>query len=116
VIRSAGLVIEKKGYTCFAIGLTCASLAKAILRNEHIVVPLSTCVKGMYGIEEEVFLSVPCALARRGIVSTVHVPLDEAEAGKLRESASTLWAVQKELDLEVASERASKAEGGGEGH
>lgn len=101
VIRSAGLVIEKKGYTCFAIGLTCASLAKSILRNEHRVVPLSTCVQGMYGIEQEVFLSVPCALARKGIVSTLHVPLEESEADKLRASAATLWEVQKELDLSL---------------
>lgn len=114
VIKSAGLVIEKKGYTCFAIGLTCASLAKAILRNEHRVVPLSTCVKGMYGIDQEVFLSVPCALARKGIVSTVNVPLAESEADKLRASAATLWDVQKELDLSVEKEEEG-AKGGEEG-
>lgn len=54
VVESAYEVIKLKGYTSWAIGLTVASIAECVLRNERRVLPVSTLVKGKFGIEEEV--------------------------------------------------------------
>lgn len=101
VVRSAYDVIHAKGYTNWAIGLTVAYLAESVLRNEHRVVPVSTLVRGFYGIDEEVFLSVPAVLGARGVSHTVRVPLDEEEQSELRASATRIHEVQTPLDFSL---------------
>lgn len=51
----------------------------------------------MYGIGEEVFLSLPCVLSSSGVSSVVNMKLTEEEVAQLRRSADTLWAIQKDL-------------------
>ena len=51
--------------------------------------------KVKYGINDDVFLSVPCIVGREGIISMVNVTLNEEEAKKLRESAQTISEIQK---------------------
>lgn len=60
VKASAYKVIQCKGYTNWAIGSAVSRIIECILRDEKRVLPLSTLVQGMHGIEEEVFLSLPC--------------------------------------------------------
>lgn len=55
--------------------------------------------QGLYGIKEEIFLSVPCILGRNGITDIVKVNLNPEEESLLRKSAETLWNVQKDLEL-----------------
>lgn len=55
--------------------------------------------QGLYGIKEEIFLSVPCILGRNGITDIVKVNLNPKEESLLRKSAETLWNVQKDLEL-----------------
>lgn len=52
----------------------------------------------MYGIEEEVFLSLPCVLRSSGVSSVVNMSLTEEEVSQLRKSAATLWSIQKDLE------------------
>lgn len=59
VVDSAYEVIKLKGYTSWAIGLSCANLAPAILRNESSVHAVSTSVFDEHGIDKNVFLSLP---------------------------------------------------------
>ncbi|XP_032267040.1 L-lactate dehydrogenase B chain-like isoform X2 [Phoca vitulina] len=59
VVESAYEVIKLKGYTNWAIGLSVADLIESTLKNPSRIHPMSTMVKGMYGIENEVFLSLP---------------------------------------------------------
>lgn len=61
VIRAAYEVIQCKGYTNWAIGMTVASIVEAVLRNEHRVLPVSTLIKGAYGVGQEV-----CDHSRQG--------------------------------------------------
>lgn len=51
----------------------------------------------MYGIGEEVFLSLPCVLNGTGVNSVVNMTLTDDEVAQLRKSADTLWAIQKDL-------------------
>ena len=45
-----------------------ASLVECILKDERRVVPVSTDVDGMHGIDKNVFLSMPCVLGREGVI------------------------------------------------
>ncbi|OCT83516.1 hypothetical protein XELAEV_18021657mg [Xenopus laevis] len=99
VVDSAYEVIKLKGYTSWAIGLSVADLSESILKNLRRVHPISTMVKGMYGVNEDVFLSVPCVLGNLGITDVVTMTLKADEEEQLRKSADTLWAIQKELQF-----------------
>nr|XP_057921954.1 L-lactate dehydrogenase B-A chain [Doryrhamphus excisus]XP_057921955.1 L-lactate dehydrogenase B-A chain [Doryrhamphus excisus] len=97
VVDSAYEVIKLKGYTNWAIGLSVADLTESIVKNMSRVHPVSTMVKGMHGIGEEVFLSLPCVLNNGGVSSVINVTLTEAEVAQLKKSADTLWGIQKGL-------------------
>ena len=45
VVNSAYEIIRLKGCTSWAIGLCCASLCSAIMRNKNIVFPITTSLK-----------------------------------------------------------------------
>lgn len=97
VVDSAYEVIKLKGYTNWAIGLSVADLTESIVKNLSRVHPVSTMVKNMYGISEEVFLSLPCVLNSSGVSSVVNMTLTDGEVGQLKKSADTLWGIQKDL-------------------
>uniref|UniRef100_G1TAJ3 L-lactate dehydrogenase n=2 Tax=Oryctolagus cuniculus TaxID=9986 RepID=G1TAJ3_RABIT len=99
VVDSAYEVIKLKGYTSWAIGLSVADLAESIMKNLRRVHPISTMIKGLYGIKEDVFLSVPCVLGQNGISDVVKVTLTSEEEAHLKKSADTLWGIQKELQF-----------------
>uniref|UniRef100_A0A8C5V5X5 L-lactate dehydrogenase n=1 Tax=Microcebus murinus TaxID=30608 RepID=A0A8C5V5X5_MICMU len=91
------VLIKLKGYTNWAIGLSVADLIESMLKNLSRIHPVSTMVKGMYGIENEVFLSLPCILNARGLTSVINQKLKDDEVAQLKKSADTLWDIQKDL-------------------
>jgi L-lactate dehydrogenase len=95
VVDAAYEVIKLKGYTSWAIGLSCADLASAIFRNTNAVKAVSTLVEGIHGIDKEVFLSVPCVLNSQGVTSIVKQKLTDEEVQKLQASANLMDTVQK---------------------
>uniref|UniRef100_A0A8C7EUM2 L-lactate dehydrogenase n=1 Tax=Neovison vison TaxID=452646 RepID=A0A8C7EUM2_NEOVI len=97
VVESAYEIIKLKGYTSWAIGLSVTDLAGSILKNLRRVHPVSTMVKGLYGINEEIFLSIPCILGRNGVSDVVKVNLNSEEEALFKKSADTLWNIQKDL-------------------
>ncbi|GLJ45756.1 hypothetical protein SUGI_0962840 [Cryptomeria japonica] len=99
VVDSAYEVIELKGYTCWAIGYSAANLVKSLLRNQRRIHPVSVLAKGFHGIEDEVFLSLPSLIGRRGVLSAVNFHLTEEETQQLRLSAQAILDVQKQLSI-----------------
>ncbi|KAL3922310.1 MAG: hypothetical protein SGILL_002274 [Bacillariaceae sp.] len=95
VVNSAYNVIERKGSTNWAIGLTNASIGRAILYDTRNVMPLSTCVRGMYGMTEDVYLSVPCVVGAVGIHRTIELDLSDSERDSFAKTADTIWDIQK---------------------
>jgi len=87
VVKSAYDIIKLKGYTNWAIGAAVSQIVHFIFMDSHRVVPITTYAKGEHGIEEDVFLSLPCVIGRNGVVRVLHTPLSEWEKSKLRESA-----------------------------
>uniref|UniRef100_A0A671K4W8 L-lactate dehydrogenase n=1 Tax=Sinocyclocheilus anshuiensis TaxID=1608454 RepID=A0A671K4W8_9TELE len=97
VHHSAYEVIRLKGYTNWAIGLSVADLTESFMKNLNRVHPVSTMVKGMYGISDEVYLSLPCVLNSAGVGSVVNMSLTSDEVSQLKKSADMLWHIQKDL-------------------
>jgi L-lactate dehydrogenase len=89
VRRAAPDIIERKGYTSFAIATCVARICEAILRDTHTVLPVSTMMEGEYGVEG-IYLSTPCVVGRRGVERRVELPLDAEELAGLRASAGVL--------------------------
>ncbi len=53
--------------------------------------------QGMYGISDEVYLSLPCVLNSAGVGSVVNMSLTSDEVSQLKKSADMLWHIQKDL-------------------
>lgn len=95
VVSAAYEIIKLKGYTSWAIGLSCADIAASILRNTNSVKAVSTFVKGVHGIDKEVFLSLPCVVNSNGVVSMVKQKLSPEEIAQLQKSANIMDEVQR---------------------
>uniref|UniRef100_A0A2K6MMG0 Lactate/malate dehydrogenase C-terminal domain-containing protein n=1 Tax=Rhinopithecus bieti TaxID=61621 RepID=A0A2K6MMG0_RHIBE len=81
VVESAYEVNKPTGYTNSATRLSVADLG----------------MKGMKGIENEVFQSLPCILNTRELTSVINQKLKDDEFAQLKKSADTLWDIQKDL-------------------
>lgn len=99
VVDSAYEVISLKGYTSWAIGYSVANLARSILRDQRKIHPVSVLAKGFYGIDGEVFLSLPAQLGRGGILGVTNVHLNLEETQRLVDSAKTILEVQTQLGI-----------------
>lgn len=101
VVESAYEVISLKGYTSWAIGYSVASLARAILRDQRSVHPVSVLANGFYGIGTggDVFLSLPARLGRSGVMGVANVHLTDEEEKKVKDSAKTILEVQSQLGI-----------------
>ncbi len=82
-------IIHDLGYTCYSIGVVMREIMRHIFGDSKIVVPLSTVLKGEYGLRD-VALSVPCVLGARGIERTIEIPLDVHEKKHLKKSMEVL--------------------------
>lgn len=91
VRESAYHVIEKKGFTNYAVSLAVLRIAGALLRNERSVLTVSTLLSGEYRLND-VCLSVPCLLGSRGVERIIATDLSEAERAGLVASAAALRA------------------------
>ena len=89
-------VIQGKGATNYAIGLSSARIVEAILRDEHAVMPVSTVLRDFHGLDG-VALSVPSIVSAAGAVPIRNTSFSDQELGLLRESADALKAVAASL-------------------
>ena len=72
-----------------------AFIGKAILNDTRNIMPLSTCVRGLYGIKEDVFLSVPCSVGAHGVLQVLDLPMTPLEEKKFVDTAKTIWEIQQ---------------------
>jgi L-lactate dehydrogenase len=91
VRRAAYRIIEGKGATNLAIGLSTTRILEAIRDDEHAVLPVSSRHE-IDGIEP-VCLSMPTVVGRCGIVRTLDVPMNVDERAALAASARTIRGV-----------------------
>ncbi|MBC7880987.1 MAG: L-lactate dehydrogenase [Anaerolineae bacterium] len=89
-VKNAGYeIIQRKGATCYAIGLGVTQLVHAILNGQNRIFTVSTYLDGQYGLKD-VCLSLPSVLSNQGVVSTINVALSAIELEQLQNSANIL--------------------------
>lgn len=90
-------VIQGKGATNYAIGLSSARIVEAILHDEHAVMPVSTVLHDFHGING-VALSVPSIVSASGAVPVANSPFSDEELTLLRHSADSIAAAVADLN------------------
>lgn len=99
VVNAPDEVIKLKGYTSWAIGLNVAVLTNSLLHDTNRVHPVSVDVKGLYGIDYDVFLSLPAIVNTAGVISIANLKLSKSEEDAFRASAAEM---KKSIDkLEI---------------
>lgn len=89
-------VIQGKGATNYAIGLSSARIVEAILRDEHAVLPVSTVLDDYYDVSG-VALSVPSVVSSKGAFPIRETSFSPREAELLQHSATALRGVADSL-------------------
>jgi len=95
VKNAAYKIIEAKGATYYAVGLAVRRIVEAILRDENVVLPVSSLMQGYYGVED-ICLSLPTLVNAKGIVRVLELPLSQPEEEGFRRSAEILKGWLKE--------------------
>ncbi len=93
--QSAYEIIRLKGATYFAISLALCRIVEAILRDENSILTVSTLYE--CGGFENICLSVPTIIGRKGIKQTLKMPLTERETEELNSSAEILHRANSDL-------------------
>ncbi|MEC4806267.1 MAG: L-lactate dehydrogenase [Jaaginema sp. PMC 1079.18] len=99
VKNAAYEIINRKGYTSYAIGLGVTEIVQAVLRNQSRILTVSSYIDNLYGIDN-VCLSLPTVVNRQGASRIVKLTLSDMEEDRLRYSAKVLHEVIDSLDLE----------------
>jgi L-lactate dehydrogenase len=89
-------VIQGKGATNYAVGLAVTNILEAILYDERRVLPVSGLLRGFRGMED-VCLSLPRIVSRKGIEAPLPIPMTVDEEAGLNASADRIRAVVREL-------------------
>ena len=83
------VIIHGKGSTEFGIGQALAFLAKQVVYDTGIVLPLSVHLMGEYGFDD-VNCGVPCRVGKDGISEIIEMPLKENERELLAASIDVI--------------------------
>jgi L-lactate dehydrogenase len=98
-VRNAAYeIINRKGYTNYAVALSVKRIAEAILGDEHSILTLSSLFDGEEGIKD-VYMSMPCIVGSDGIRQILPIPLSQDELHDLQESAAVLSKLIQEAQL-----------------
>lgn len=98
VRKSGGIVIERKGATFYAVSISVCHICKCLLSGIDTTMTISTMLHGEYGIDD-VCLSTLSVVGNRGIRSRVHLPLNDEEIIKLKNSADKLKDIINNIEI-----------------
>jgi len=82
-------IIERKGATYYAIGMSLVRITKAILNNENSILTVSSYLDGKYG-QNDLFIGVPAVINRTGVREVIEIELNEKEKEQFQHSANVL--------------------------
>lgn len=89
VRNAAYQVIEGKGATNFAIGLSGARIVEAVLSDENAILPVSSVLQNYHGISG-IAMSVPTLVNRNGAARAIEVPMTDGELALFERSAAAI--------------------------
>jgi L-lactate dehydrogenase len=98
VKTAAYKVIEGKGATNFAIGLSGARIVEAILNDEHAILPISSVLTDYHGVSG-IAMSVPTLVTRQGASRTIDISMEPHEQALFEASASAIRASLESLAI-----------------
>jgi L-lactate dehydrogenase len=108
--RAAYDIIRRKGATYYAISAGLVRIIQAIVRDENSVLTVSSRVEGVYGLDE-VSLSLPSVVNRKGVASVLELPLSTEERSGLERSAQAIRAAIDTITPELAEIRITQRSG-----
>lgn len=85
VRTSAYDIINKKGNTCYGIGMCLLAITNAILNNERKILTVSS-----YSKEHDCYFSKPCIIGKRGIMKQIDIKLSDKDNARLMDSIGKL--------------------------
>lgn len=89
VKNSAYEIIERKQATYYGIAMAIKRICECIVRNEQSILPVSSMMHGIYGMEDLV-ISMPAVVGKNGVEDVIPISLDEEERLQLEKSAAVL--------------------------
>lgn len=92
-------VLGGKGSTEFGIGASLSEVVKAIICNEHRVLPVSVYLNGEYG-QKDVYASVPAVLGKDGVEEIIELNMTEEEK-KLFDNSCKIMSKNYKLALSM---------------
>jgi L-lactate dehydrogenase len=98
VKNAAYEIIQRKGATCYAIGLGVTKIAQAILHDQNRILTVSSLIKDFYGINDVCF-SIPAVVNRQGVERQISVYPNPEELAQLQKSAQVLKEIIQGIDL-----------------
>lgn len=90
VRTSAYDVIQKKGNTCYGIGMCLLKITNAILNNERTILTVSC-----YNIEHDVYFAKPAIVGKNGIEKQLYINLSDNDMERLSNSIQELKKVKE---------------------
>lgn len=98
-VRNAAYeIIKRKGATYYAVAAAVIRIVEVILRNENSIITVSSLLEGQYGLND-VCLSLPTVVNRKGIGRVLDLPISETEKKLLIKSGNTLKDIIKILSI-----------------
>jgi len=94
VKEAAQQIIQGKGATNYAIGLSTAKILEALLHDENRILPVSSLLNDFHGISD-VCLSVPSIVNRGGVEQALPIKLNANEESGLKNSGEQIRAAIK---------------------
>lgn len=88
-------IINRKGATYYGIATSLARISRAILRDEHAVLPVGAYLNGQYGLND-IYIGTPAVIGAQGIIKVIEVPLSDVEYERMQASAKTLKNITKD--------------------
>ena len=96
VISAAYNVLNNKGWTNAGVAQSAITMAKAVLLDERSVYPACTTLRGQYGHDGDVALSMPCVIGREGILKRLPIKLNAWETERLNASIAFIQATMRD--------------------
>ena len=89
LVQVAYDVINKKGFTNTGIAMAACRFIKAVLYDEHTILPCSAVLDGEYGLHD-VALSIPRMICATGIMRSFEIHLTDEELEKMHAAAKSV--------------------------
>lgn len=100
VKHAAYEIINRKGYTNYAVALAVRRITEAILGDEQSILTVSGLLDGENNIND-VYMAMPCIVGRNGIRKIIPIPLSDDESEKLHHSANLLKEIIRKSDIDI---------------